>query len=126
MLEIEACQIQARMKLIHRTAVRQGKSSHALARRDTLGGQSLRIPAGNVSRCGIAFQFIVKINHARLKGHHVSYFVYQDFHGVAHAQRRTEGPRDFIERVDFLVRALDLVISHVGPALTRLGHINFG
>src|SRR4029079_7436868 len=40
-------------------------------------------------------------------------------------ERRSESPRNFIERVNLLMRALDLVVGHVGAALASLGHVHF-
>ena len=100
------------MQLINGTAISQREAGHALSRRNASHGQELRIQPRDVSGSSIALYFVVEINHTRIKRDYVADFINQHFQRVSYVERRSEGPGYLIQRVDFLVRALDLVVSH--------------
>ena len=50
--------------------------------------------------------------------------IYKNLECVFYIQRGTKGARDLLKRIDLTVRALDLIIGHVGAALPGLSHVD--
>ena len=99
------------MNAINRSSIRQGKARYAFAGSDASPAQRLSVQANRERRAGIAFDFVVEINHASIEGHDVTDFVDQHRQRVFDFQRRTEFPRDFIQSVDLAMGVADLIVG---------------
>src|SRR6476646_472749 len=80
---------------------------------------------GNVSRSRIAFLLVVEVNDARVERNHVAHLVDENLERVFDVQRRAERAGDLIERIDFAMRFLDLIVSDIRTTLTSLINIDF-
>src|SRR6185369_11372077 len=121
----DVSEVKTRMKLVNRTAIRERKPGHTFAERDATTSQFLNILSRHVSRCSVAFVLVVKVNDARVERNDVAHLVDEDLERVLDVQRRAKRAGNLIQRINFTVRLLDLIVSDVRAALTRLTHINF-
>ena len=73
----------------------------------------------------MALHRVVQIDGASIERDHVSDFINENCQRVLYLERSTKRARDLVKRIGFLVRILDLIVSHVAATLSGLGDINF-
>ena len=101
------------------------KTSYTLTERDAPAGQLLSVLASDVSRCSVTFLFVVKINNTRVEWDHVAHLIDENLECVLDVQRRTKRAGNLIQRIDFAMRLLDLIVSDIRATLASLIHIDF-
>src|SRR6185369_12090313 len=113
------------MQLVNSASIRERKARDTFTEGDTPSRQSLCMLARDVSRRSVTFLIVVEVNDARVKRDDVAHLVDENLERVLDVQRRTKRAGNLIQRINFTVRLLDLIVSDVRAALTRLTHINF-
>src|SRR4051812_10392776 len=113
------------MKLVDRASIRECKPGDAFTECDATSGEFLTILAGDVPRGRVTFLLVVKVNDARVERHHVAHLVDENLQRVLNVQRRAEGARNLVKRINFAMCLLDLVVSDKRTALASLIHIDF-
>src|ERR1051325_5312373 len=99
------------MKMIDGAAIGESKARHALAGRNATVTERRGVLARDVCRRSIALQLVVQIDHASIEGNDVAHLVDHDRERVFEIERRAEGARNLVERIDLPMRVLDLVMG---------------
>src|SRR5262245_9962684 len=102
-----------------RLAVCQNVSGYSIARNYAAASKILRIDAGNVLGDRDTARLVVAIYRARIEPHDIAELVGDDRHRIFDVQAAAESVSHFVERVDFLVSAFDLVDVAWRAAVSR-------
>src|SRR6185503_19102583 len=106
-------------------AIRKRKARDAFTECDTTPRQPLCMLAGDVSRGSVAFLIVVEVNDARVERNDVAHLVDENLERVLDVQRRAKRAGNLVQRINFTMRFLDLIVSDVRTTLARLTHIDF-
>ena len=101
-------EVEHRVEQVRRAPVREHEADDALARRDRATAQDFRVAARHVLGGRVTLRVVVEIDGAQIERDDVADLVDENGDRVLDVERRAEGARNLVERVNLAVRARDL------------------